>query len=265
MGYNSPQQIMEFTAEAGVKKAQLTWLSLILLGFLGGAFISLGFLLDIRVIGTAPKEWGSIAGFIGASVFPLGLVLIILAGGELLTGNMMTMSMAWFARKIRLYDVLRNWIVVLIMNFVGAIFVAYFFGHVVGLTEGDFLTKTLAIAQAKVKDGFMESFISAIGCNWLVCLSIWIANGSKDSLGKFAGVWFPVMAFVAIGFQHVVANMFVIPAAIFAGSLTWGDYLSNFVPVLLGNIVGGAVFVSLIYFGAYRNKREVASVMNRAA
>ncbi|AWB45611.1 formate/nitrite transporter [Paenibacillus sp. CAA11] len=265
MSFHPPQQIMQITAEAGVKKAKLPWSALLILGFFGGAFISLGFLLDIRVIGTAPKDWGSITGFIGASVFPIGLVLTVLAGGELLTGNMMTMSLAWFARKIRFVDVLKNWIIVLAMNFVGAIFVAYFFGHIVGLTEGDYLAKTLAIAHAKVHEGFTEAFISAIGCNWLVCLAIWLANGSKDSVGKFAGIWFPVMAFVAIGFQHVVANMFVIPAAIFAGELNWGDYFTNFVPVLLGNLVGGAVFVSLAYFGAYRRRQVAADAPNEAS
>lgn len=259
MSFYSPQEIMEITAKSGEKKAKLNLGALLILGFLGGAFISLGFLLDIRVIGTAPKEWGSLAGFVGATVFPVGLVLTVLAGGELLTGNMMTMSTAWFMGTIKLKDLLKNWIIVLIMNFVGALFVAYFFGHIVGLTEGDFLKKTLAIANAKVHDDFTVAFVSAIGCNWLVCLGVWLANGSKDSVGKIAGIWFPVMAFVAIGFQHVVANMFVIPAAIFAGELSWGEYFTNFVPVLLGNIVGGAVFVSLAYFGAFRRQVSTAS------
>ncbi len=97
--------------------------------------------------------------------------------------------------------------------------VAYFFGHLLGLTEGAFLHKTLAIAQAKVDADFLHAFISGVGCNWLVCPAVWLAFASKDVPGKVIGMWFPVMAFVAIGFQHVVANMFIIPAAIFAGGM----------------------------------------------
>lgn len=256
MSFYTPQEILKITAESGVKKARLPWITVLLLGFLGGAFISIGFLADIRVIGTAPKEWGSMAGVIGAAVFPVGLMLTILAGGELLTGNMMTMATAWFTRKISFVQVMINWLLVLVSNFAGAIAVAYFFGHVVGLTEGAFLAKTLSIAHAKVSEGYSVAFISAIGCNWLVCLAVWMANGSKDSVGKFVGIWFPIMAFVAIGFQHVVANMFVIPAAIFAGELSWSAYFNNFVPVFLGNVAGGAIFVGLAYFGAYRYTME---------
>lgn len=260
MAYYTPQEIMKMSAEVGLKKSKLPVWTVLILGFLGGAFISLGFLADIRVIGTAPKELGSIAGFFGAAVFPVGLMLTVLAGAELLTGNMMTMAAALFSKKIGIAQLLKNWVLVLVSNFVGAIAVAYFFGHVVGLVEGDFLAKTLTIAHAKVHDGFVESFISAIGCNWLVCLAVWIAYGSKDSFGKFAGIWFPIMAFVAIGFQHVVANMFIIPAAIFAGSdITWLQYIENFVPVFLGNVVGGSIFVGLAYFLAYRHTFDSAA------
>ena len=104
----------------------------------GGAFISLGYLLDIHVIGTMPKYWGSFSSFLGAAVFPIGLILVILAGGELVTGNMMTVSMAWFQKKITLFYFIRNLVIVTFSNFIGAVFVAYFFGHIVGLTEGAF-------------------------------------------------------------------------------------------------------------------------------
>lgn len=261
MAYYTPQEILKMSIEAGVKKSKLPMLTLWILGFMGGAFISFGFLADIRVIGTAPKELGSIAGFFGAAVFPVGLILTILAGAELLTGNMMTVASAWFSKKIGFGQLVRNWVIVLVSNFIGAITVAYFFGHVVGLTEGAFLEKTVSIAHAKVNDSFGVAFVSAIGCNWLVCLAVWLAYGSKDAFGKFAGIWFPIMAFVVIGFQHVVANMFVIPAAIFAGSdITWAQYFENFVPVFLGNVVGGAIFVGLAYFAAYRRTMDQPSV-----
>lgn len=253
MNVNTPQEIAAIAAETGTKKANLSMSALLILGFLGGAFIGFGFLLDIRVIGNLPKEWGSLSSLIGAAVFPIGLVLVVLAGAELATGNMMSLAMALFSKGIKLPDLIKNWVIVTIANFAGAVFVAFFFGHIVGLTEtGPFLEKTVAIAQAKLADGFWQAFISAIGCNWLVCLAVWLSMGSKDFTGKIIGMWFPVMAFVAIGFQHVVANMFVIPAAIFAGGATWSGYFSNFVPVFLGNVAGGSVFVSLLYFTAYK-------------
>jgi len=253
MAFNRPNHIVQQVVEAGAKKAVMPVRHTLVLGFLGGAFIALGFLLDIRVIGNLPEEWGSFSSLLGGAVFPIGLMLIIIAGGELLTGNMLALPMAILAKRATLGQLGRNWLLILISNFAGALFVAYFFGHVVGLTEtGPFLTKTIMIAQAKIDDTFIKAFVSAIGCNWLVCLAVWMAYGADDIGGKIVAIWFPIMGFVAIGFQHVVANMFVIPAAIFAGDLGWADYFSNFVPVFMGNAVGGGVFVGLMYWTVFK-------------
>ncbi|MFU1795870.1 formate/nitrite transporter family protein [Paenibacillus azoreducens] len=255
MAVYKPGQIAELTVETGAKKAHNPALTVLVLGFLAGAFIALGFLLDIRVIASAPKEWGSFAGFVGAALFPVGLVLVLLAGGELLTGNMMAVALAWMAKRIKVSELLRNWALVLVANFAGALFVAYFFGHVTGLTEsGPYLDKLVDMAGHKLDDSFLQAFVSGIGCNWLVALAVWLCYGSDSMSGKILGIWFPTMAFVAIGFQHVVANMFLIPAAIFAGHFTWGDYFMNFVPVLFGNMVGGAIFVAGAYWVAYLRK-----------
>ncbi|HDR7793580.1 TPA: formate/nitrite transporter family protein [Bacillus luti] len=254
MSVFTPEEITELAANSGRKKAHLSLLPMLILGFFGGAFISLGYLLDIHVIGTMPKSWGSFTSFLGAAVFPVGLILVILAGGELVTGNMMTVSMAWLHKKINLFQLTRNLVIVTFSNFIGAIFVAYFFGHIVGLTEGAFLAKTVSIAQAKLHDTPLQAFISAIGCNWLVCLAVWLSMGSKEFMGKVIGIWFPVMAFVALGFQHVVANMFVLPAAIFSDHLTWSAYFPNFIFVFFGNLVGGMLFVALPYFISYNKK-----------
>ncbi|WP_102691454.1 formate/nitrite transporter family protein [Rummeliibacillus pycnus] len=255
MAFNKPEQITEIAIGAGIGKASYSIFKMLVLGFLGGAFIAFGFLLDIRVSGNMPEAWGSFAGFIGAAVFPLGLILVLLAGAELITGNMMSVAMAFYAKKISIPALVRNWFWVTLANLIGALFVAFFFGHVVGLTEtGPFLAKTVAIAKAKTADSFLQTFISGIGCNWLVCLAVWLAYGANDFGGKIAGIWFPVTAFVAIGFQHVVANMFVIPAAIFAGQATWTAFLSNVIPAFLGNVVGGAIFVGLIYFISYQKE-----------
>ncbi|WP_172196312.1 formate/nitrite transporter family protein [Saccharibacillus qingshengii] len=255
MAYNKPPQIAEVTVENGVKKAHNPLSSVLILGFLAGAFIALGFLLDIRVIANTPEEWGSMANFIGAAVFPVGLVLVLLAGGELLTGNMMAVPLARMARRITTGEMMKNLVLITIANFAGAIFVAYFFGHIVGLTaSGPYLDKLVDMAGHKIDSTFLQSFISGIGCNWLVALAVWLSYGADNMSGKILGIWFPTMAFVAIGFQHVVANMFLIPAAIFEGHFTWGQYFVNFVPVWLGNLAGGAIFVGAAYWGTYLRK-----------
>ena len=252
MAYYKPEQIAKLTVETGTKKAKNSLSTVLTLGFLGGAFIALGFLLDIRVIAGAPAEWGSIAGFIGVAVFPVGLILVLLAGGELLTGNMMAVSLARFKKKISTLELVKNLTLVTISNFAGALFVAYFFGHVVGLTgSGVYLEKLVSMAGHKIEDSFIQAFISGIGCNWLVALAVWLSYGSDNMSGKILGIWFPTMAFVAIGFQHVVANMFLIPAAIFEGYYSWGEYFMNFIPVWLGNLTGGAIFVAAAYWMSY--------------
>jgi formate/nitrite transporter len=159
------------------------------------------------------------------------------------------------ANKVSMRQVIFNWFLVTVSNFIGAVFVAYFFGHLIGMTEtAPFLDKTVNIAQHKLEASFLQAFISGIGCNWLVASAVWLSYGANDMAGKIVGIWFPTMTFVAIGFQHVVANMFVIPAAIFAGHFTWWEYLQNFIPVFLGNAVGGSVFIAMAYFHAYKKK-----------
>ncbi|MCP8969575.1 formate/nitrite transporter family protein [Ectobacillus ponti] len=264
MAFHSPQEIARMAAEAGQRKATLPLRSIIVLGFLGGAFIALGFLLDIRVVANLPKDWGTFGSFLGAAVFPLGLILIIIGGGELLTGNMMAVTMACLTKSISVGRLAVNWFWITIMNFIGAVFIAYVFGHVVGLTaEGPFLTKTVAIAQAKLHDSFLQAMLSAVGCNWLVALAVWLSYSAESIGGKILAIWFPIMGFVAIGFQHVVANMFVIPAAVFAGQATWAQYISNFIPVFIGNAIGGGIFVAAIYWVAYAGYLEPAAKRGR--
>lgn len=255
MSFYKPEQIVDVTIKNGIKKTSYPALTTLILGFQAGAFIALGFLLYIRVTAPLTGDVAGISSFLGASLFPIGLILTLIAGGELLTGNMMVVPLARLANKIETKKIFQNWFLVTISNFVGAIFVAYFFGHVVGLTEtGVFLEKTVSIAEHKLEESFFQAFISGIGCNWLVAAAVWLSYGSEDMMGKIAGIWFPTMAFVAIGFQHIVANMFIIPAAIFAGHFTWMEYLSNFVPVYLGNAVGGGLFIATAYWFAYKKK-----------
>lgn len=255
MTYFKPEQIMDITIGNGQKKTSYSLMQTLILGFQAGAFISLGFLLYIRVTAPLAGPLEGLSSLIGAAVFPIGLILTLLAGGELLTGNMMAVPLAGLARKVTAWQVMKNWSLITLSNFLGAIFVAYVFGHLTGLTEsGIFLEKTISIAEHKIEATFLQAFLSGIGCNWLVALAVWLSYGSEDMGGKILGIWFPTMAFVAIGFQHVVANMFVIPAAIFAGHFTWIEYFHNFVPVFLGNAVGGTLFVAMAYWYSYSKK-----------
>ena len=235
-----PKEILEYSAHKGTAKAENRADRLAVLGFLGGAFISVGYLAYVRIV--------------GAAVFPVGLVCILLGGGELITGNMMALPVAWLKRRISLRQWARNWAIVTATNVLGAFFVAWFFGHYVGLTEGAVFAETLEIAQGKVNAGFGQAVVSGIGCNWLVCMGLWLCYGADTFSGKILGTWFPVMVFVAIGFQHVVANMFVIPAAIWGGGdITWAQFGENMIAVYLGNVLGGTVMVGALYYAAYRD------------
>lgn len=251
--YYKPEEITNITIENGIKKTKYPYLKTCILGFLAGGFVAMGYLVYIRITAPMPTQLAGLTTLIGASVFPIGLILTLLAGGELLTGNMMAVPLARIAKKLSTKRLLINWGLVTVSNFVGAIFIAYMFGHVVGLTEtAPYLEKTIDIAEHKISATFLQAFISGIGCNWLVAAAVWLSYGADDMMGKIAGIWFPTMTFVAIGFQHVVANMFVIPAAIFAGHFTWLEYMNNFIPVFLGNAVGGTVFVAMAYWFAYK-------------
>lgn len=252
--YYNPVEIAEVSIQKGIEKANLNKWSMLLLGFLAGAFVAIGYIAYIRVTGQLPKEWGSLVTLIGAMIFPIGIILILVGGGELLTGNMMAVGIAYAAKKVSFKKIMENWLLILFFNFLGAVFVAYFFGHYLGLVEGDFLHKTVSTAQSKIDATFTEALISGIGCNWLVAMAVWLSYAAKDLTGKIIGMYMPVMVFVLIGFQHVVANMFIIPAAIFAKEATWMDLINNIIPVFIGNGIGGAVFVGMIYFYAYKKQ-----------
>ncbi|EPZ42735.1 formate/nitrite transporter family protein [Alicyclobacillus acidoterrestris] len=256
----APAEIAELAAKTGQDKAKYSVVKLLILGFLAGAFIALGALFDIRVTASIPAQWVSIKNLVGGAVFPVGLMLVVIAGGELLTGNMMTLPLALHQRRIKVTGLIYNWFWVLIGNLIGSLFVAYFFGVVAKmLTDTPYKDATIAIAVSKAGLGFGPTIISAIGCNWLVCLAVWMAYGSKDIIGKLFAIWFPVMAFVAIGFQHVVANMFFIPAGIFVGApISWGHAIAEWIAAFIGNAIGGWLFVGVAYYLTYLRGRSKA-------
>ncbi|TGD23454.1 formate/nitrite transporter family protein [Companilactobacillus suantsaicola] len=251
----TPEEILEKSINAGVGKLKKSLIAKMILGFIGGAMISIGFLAYVRVSASIPKDLASVKAFAGATVFPIGLIIILLAGGELATGNMMAVGSAIFAKKASIMDYLKNLAIITLFNFLGAVFVAYFFGHVVGLTHAaPFQQTVIAAAASKTSASFLAAFISGIGCNWLVGLAVWLSFGAKDAAGKIMGIWFPIMIFVAIGFQHSIANCFIIPAAIFEGGSTWSLFIQNLIPVYLGNIIGGTIFVAGFYYLSYQKK-----------
>lgn len=244
--YTGPETLNILGDKSLIKK-KLPVIKLFLLSVLAGCFIAEGYLAFVRISGTTPKEWGGFNSFLGGCVFPMGLIAIVLVGGELLTGNMMTMAIGVYQNKVGIKDLGFNWIMVILGNLVGGVIIAFLFGHMVGLTEGDFLAKTLAVAQSKVNDSPLVAIISGIGCNIFVCMAVWFSTQAKTFSGKILGMWFPVMVFVLIGFQHVVANTFIIPAAIFSGQsdITWLDFIENIIFVFIGNGIGGALAFGL--------------------
>ncbi|MFZ5755085.1 MAG: formate/nitrite transporter family protein [Bacillota bacterium] len=301
MAFKSPNDIAMGMVQVGVKKAALSVKKMLILGFLAGAYIALGGFLAVRVGGAVPNDvWGSLQKFIFAGVFPVGLMMVIIAGAELVTGNFMTQPIAFLDRKIGISGVIKSWTFVYLGNFIGSIFVAFVLSYLTGLImepvkAGDVVTKMpwaayiVKVANAKTALTWWEAFWRAVGCNWMVVLAVWMAFSAEDIVGKIFAIWWPIMAFVAIGFEHSVANMFFIPLGIFAGSdptyvaftqtaqgiaaqapvlkATWETFfLNNLIPVTLGNIVGAGLFVAMVYWYVYlkAEKGEVARVSKGA-
>jgi len=200
--------------------------------------------------------------FAFGAVFPVGLMLVVIAGSELFTGNCMFPTMAVFHGKAKLTGLGKNWLGSYVGNFIGAVFLAgvltFLTGLIVapktGAVPSAYFLNSQAVYNAKLALPFWDAFYRGIGCNWLVCLAVYLAVASDDTIGKIFGMWFPIMAFVAIGFEHSVANMYFIPTYIFANGWgwdmsKWGEFLYvNLLPVTLGNIVGGVIFVAGIYW-----------------
>ena len=265
MAFKTPQETAVAAVETGATKAALSWDKALVGGFLAGAYIAFGGLVAIAVSsGLKPAIWGTLPTLFSGTVFALGLVLVVLAGSELLTGNMALVPIAMMRKRVGFKALGLNFTVVLIGNLIGSLFVAYFLAvktGVIGVNGVDPATpagmtfeRLKAIATLKGDtEGADQIFLRALGCNWLVCLAVWVAMTAEDTGGKILGIFFPIMAFVAIGFDHVVANMFFLPAAIFAEvpGITWGDALYNWVFAFLGNLVGAAVFVSTGYWYLY--------------
>lgn len=254
----SPSEIAERIERVGVAKARLPVTALILLGVIAGGFIGLGAMFATLVL--ADGQFGFSGGrLIAGLVFSMGLLMVVVAGAELFTGNNL-MAMAWADGRLGTLEVLRNWVVVYVANFVGAAGLAWLVwmsGHT-DLGGGLIAAQALAIARAKCDLPFGEALLRGVLCNMLVCLAIWMAMAGRSVIDKYVALVLPVAAFVAAGFEHSVANMYFIALGmLIAGAAAdpnpgWAGLLGNLVPVTLGNLFGGTVLVAGVYWLIYR-------------
>jgi formate transporter FocA len=260
-------------AEAvGEAKAGLRSDRLVLLAVLAGAFIALGGIFSTTVT-AGPGLAPGLSRLLGGLVFSLGLVLVVVGGAELFTGNTLVV-MATASRRVTLRQLLRNWVIVYVGNFAGAVATAVLvvWAGTPERGDGSFGVRALDIAEAKSGLGFREAFFLGVLANALVCLAVWLSFSARTVTDKVLAVILPISAFVAAGFEHSVANMYFLPVGLFVkrwatdgywattgtdpgdyAEVTWDNFLvGNLLPVTLGNIVGGGVLVGLVYWLAYR-------------
>ncbi len=277
----TPPEITGITIHKAEKKAKLPVINMILLGILGGSFIAFaseGSNMAAFNLLAEPETYGLGKALAGA-IFGTGLMLVVIAGGELFTGNTMMVA-AVLDKKIKLEGMLKNWLFVYLGNLAGSVAIAYLMdqsglfgsgGHLLGVV-------TVKIAVYKVGLSFSQAFFLGIMCNMLVCLAVWMAYGAKDMTGKILAIFFPIWLFITSGFEHCIANMYYIPAGIFAKSnpqyvkvalehgmamadldrLNWKPFfINNLVPVTLGNILGGMLVASVYWFVYVKNGKEM--------
>jgi formate/nitrite transporter len=263
-GAYAPGEIAQGIEEVGIAKAEGALLPIFALAFLAGAYIALGAMFYTLVMTGADASFGP-ARMLGGIAFSLGLILVLVGGAELFTGNVLIV-LDWAAGRVGTGALLRNWGIVYVGNFVGALGMAglaWWAGiHHIG---GDGVARTaLGIAGAKEALPFWTAFVRGILCNVLVCMAVWLCFAARDVASKVLAIVFPIAAFVALGFEHSIANMFFLPyatllsldPALAAKGVSLAGLVRNLVPVTLGNIVGGGVFVALSYFVIYRRGRR---------
>ncbi|OUR88931.1 formate transporter FocA [Methylophaga sp. 42_8_T64] len=269
----TPAQVADKVKTLGISKAETPFLPLIVLSLMAGAFISLG-AMYYTVVMTNPSEAYGAAKMLGGFAFSLGFILVVIAGAELFTGNNLIV-MAWARKRVTTLQIARNWILVYLANGIGALITVYLVfasgfldngHHEVGVTA-------LKIGLAKASLAPTEAFVRGIFCNALVCLASWMVYASRSVTDKVLAVIFPISAFVAMGFEHCIANMFMIPLAMVASldpeivalsglsaealePLSMSGLLHNIIPVTVGNILGGTVMVGMAYYMVYLYDRD---------
>lgn len=271
-----PPAIASKVEDIGVKKANMDGVSMFVLAILAGAFIGFGAIFCTTVVtGIGDKVGFGLSKLLGGLVFSLGLILVIVAGAELFTGNNL-LVMAAASGRVPLSKLVRNWIIVYSGNLVGSVLTAYimFLTAQYTMANGALGATAMGIADGKCGLDFIPALTRGIYCNTLVCLAVWLTFSCRTTGDKILAILFPITAFVACGFEHSVANMYFIPMGLFikAGAsadywttvgqtasayanLTWLGFVRNLVPVTIGNIIGGGVFVGAVYWLVYLRKR----------
>ena len=256
MSYVKPDSVIDQMVQAGTNKAKLGVWDLLMRGFLSGAL--LGFATTLAFTATLQTK----VGLVGALVFPVGFVMIVLMGLELVTGNFALLPLAVRERRIGVGELLSNWGWVFLGNLVGGVFYAWLFTLTVA-PDSEMARQLIAVAEAKTlgyarlgAHGMTVVFTKAILCNWMVTMGVVMALTSQSTAGKIAAMWLPILTFFAQGFEHSVVNMFVIPAGMLLGAgVGVGDWwLWNQLPVTLGNVVGGMVFTGMALHLTYRKR-----------
>ncbi|MBI2712885.1 MAG: formate/nitrite transporter family protein [Rhizobiales bacterium] len=272
-----PPEIARKAEAVGVQKTRMDVMSLLALAVLAGAFIALGAMFATTVLAGADGVLPfGISRLLSGVVFCLGLILIVVGGAELFTGNTL-MVMAWAAGEVRLREMLRAWAIVYVGNFIGAVGTAglvFLSGQYLS-GKGSVAMVALNLALTKATLPFHHALFLGILCNVLVCLAVWLAFGARSTTDKVLAVIFPVSAFVVAGFEHSVANMYLVPLGLFIkawgpselwaqmasapadyGALTWPAFFECLIPVTIGNIIGGGGLVGAVYWFIYLRKRS---------
>lgn len=272
-----PQEMAHRAEYIGVRKAEAPALTLFALSIMAGAFIALGAVFATTVAAGTSSEWPfGVSKLLTGLVFCLGLILVVVGGAELFTGNNMIV-MAWASGKVTTRALLRNWGIVYIGNFIGSFGTAaiVFLSKQYLAGSGSVGETALKIAVSKVNLEFVQALALGLLCNLLVCLAIWLTYSARSTIDKIASIIFPVTAFVAAGFEHSIANMYFVPYALLIKAfdvefiakavehgidltnLTWGNFLlNNLLPVTIGNIIGGAVLVAAVYWSVFLRRKD---------
>jgi len=263
-----PAEMAARVTTAGVAKANLPFVPTFALAVLAGAFIAFGAMFYTLTVTGSDLGFGPTR-VLGGLVFSIGLILVVVGGAELFTGNNLIV-MAWASRQVTLAGLLRNWTIVYAGNFVGSIatVVLLAMSGTLDMGGGSVAVTAVKIAAAKTQLPFLEALVRGVLCNTLVCLAVWLAFAAHTVPGKVIAVIFPVTAFVALGFEHSVANMYLIPVGIWAAGdpavvsatglgaqalagMNPAGFAANLVPVTIGNVLGGSILVALVYWICY--------------
>ena len=255
MNMKSPSEVVDYLLSVCTEKGNKCIYKLGILGFLAGMFIALGAVGSIIASSTLAKTNAGLAKLVAGAVFPVGLIMVVLLGVELFTSNCM-LTVAVINKNITMKQLLKNWIIVYIFNFIGGLFVAYITIETHNFNE-DSLLYLEKLATYKVNISAYHLILKGIFCNILVCGAVLLTYSAKDVIGKIFAAWFPIMLFIILGYDHCVANMLYLSAAKMAGmNISFGGIAYNLFFATIGNIIGGAFFMALPLYLAYYNKKS---------